>query len=370
MTNRLKMQTGRVPPGATVIALGQYGLAQTFISSAGTYVLGPGDWGDIHCYSYFSSEDDCPGKRIIYGQPGVKVNSISLDTCKNIEFRYITATGGYGSQGYAAFSMSSCRNCKFDHCYATDFLDNDGVTKAGRGMQAQSSDNCWFTWGKVYGRIIGYAMNDCTNSGLEDCLADHIQGDAFDLFGGTNNVCRRSMAAWMILGSNHPDSFQVSYGAGGINDRSNGWLLEDLNYDRENGDWAQGPGFADTSDNLTVRRVASFGAGDNGGQFSDCKNSSFSDSFMQGYEYQSRMTIRGVSDRITTSNITASSGSNPVVTDSSLDGANTNVSIAANNTKVSQATSLSDRSVYLAYLAANPTIPTRAHWSGQSYTPA
>jgi len=313
----------------------------------GNWVLTPGDYGGLSFYGKKMYQPDGP-PNVIYGQPGVNIDYWFFDSCHNITVRYITTRSGNGSQGGAGIGCSGSRNITFDHCRARG---------AGKSFSIRNTRNATLTWCKAeLTSGDGFALLSNQTLLVEDCWADTLAGDFFDIFGCTDATVRRCLATNPQLSrdGHHPDSFQLS------NDgpvRNNRVTLEYLNVDCENGEWTQGPGFCDGSDNVTIRYVAGFGLGDNGLQLSDCNNCEVHDAFLQGQKFGSRITIRGKSDTVSIHDTRATLG----VVDSHLDGPNRNV-VLRNNASIPYARNAGDRAAYLAFLAANPQIPTRAHW--------
>lgn len=311
------------------------------------YLCAPGDYGAFDPgFQPRATRPDGSAPVHVWGQAGVTFTSINVGQGKFIHFHYITANG---SADYA-FSVSSSVDIAFDHCLATN--------AASAGFSIGNTVNPSVTWCKADTVGVGVAFVSCTNVVLSDTWVTNFSADAFDVFGCTTVTVNRTLSSTPAPDAGHPDSFQLS-SYGGV--RGTDYTLRDINFDRNGGTQANGPCFTDHCDRVNATNVASFGSNTNGVSFSDMTDSHMTNALLQGYDFATLGVIRGASTNCSMTNVQTTAGCSEYAPEAGT--GNT----FSGCTLITQATDVNDRAVYLAFLAANPTIPTAAHWASAGY---
>lgn len=320
-----------VTPATYVAAIASH------LVGGGTLLMQPGDYGTI------SLAGKVANGITLLGQAGVHCASITTTTSSGFTFDLIEVTDK-NSSGYGATIGTGSSNVEVTRCVVGTSVAN------GSGLQARSASNVRFTHNTVMNK--GQAITGLLTDGLV-ITHNTIIGMVTDgIFGnGCTNVTVEYNTATPSSTSGHPDFIQ--FDSSGTT-RSAGLVIRYNNFDRQSGGPAQGY-FLSRCDNVTIDSNAAFGSMANGVAVSQCTNVAALNTFVQGWDYAAGFIVRGASDTVNFTGNFAASFSNYAG-----NGANTNVTpipLLSGNHVQGQASGPTDRTAYLAFLAAH-NIPT------------
>lgn len=320
-----------VTPATYVAAIASH------LVAGGTLLMQPGDYGTISLASKVAGGSGIT----LLGQAGVHCASISTNTSSGFTFDSIAITGK-NSSGYAVTISTGSSNMEVTRCLVGTAVAD------GSGLQARSASNVRFTHNTVmnkYQAITGLLTDGLTitHNTIIGMVVDGIFGT-----GVTNVTVEYNTGTSAAVTSGHPDFCQ--FDSSGTT-RSANLTIRYNNFDRQSGGPAQAY-FLSRCDNVILDSNAAFGSMVNGVSASEVTNVSATNTFVQGWDYAPKLIVRGASNTVAFTGDFATRFENY-----NGSGVNTNVTISG-NTVIANATDPTDRTAYLAFLAAHPLIPT------------
>lgn len=339
--------TTTIAASGTVVTPATWYAAWQAAAPGTVLLMQPGDYGNLQLYTTAKA---APGVTF-QGQPGVTCNWIEIAGSSGLTVTGFTYTGLVNGQ--YGINIGGSDRIVVDRM--TTPGNSPGTNHNGVGIYCRNSTNITLTNNTLTQLGDGIDGLDCSNVTISGNHITKISANFLFWTSVHTALIEKNYLANIdfITPGTHPDTIQLG-GSGGSTGRNNDVTIRYNNYDAMTGSAAQGIGFCESTDRLTITGNCSFGALDNGQTVGDCTNVTITDNFDQGWTYSPRIYCRNGSNIVNMTGNWCASTPFALSPDSPM---STNVTIGV-NTLIPNATSSTDTSLRNTWLTAHPLVPT------------